>query len=136
MTSQDSGNVSLIGLPCPIGSCRATHLTEWGAAEHLRRVHDDAGRWGPDPLTDGGIIVSEHARDRWRRRSKQTRYCPRGAWESGVPVWQFPCDAHRVRYHQATRTVLLAKNGVIVTALDFDEMSNERQAAVRRALGD
>jgi len=124
------------GLPCPVDDCRADHLTEYGAAEHLRRAHDAVGRWGPDPLADGGIRVSNHALDRWRARSKQTKYSPRGAWESGVPVWQFSGDAHRVRYHSPTRTILPAKNGVIVTVLSFEEATTRQTRAVRRALNE
>lgn len=122
------------GLPCPVGSCRASHLTEYGAAEHLRRAHDSVGRWGPDPLADGGIRVSDHARDRWRSRSKQTRHGPHGAWESGVPVWNFPGDAHRVRYHPPTRTILLVKNGILVTVLALDRATDRQASAVRQAL--
>lgn len=121
-----------VRLPCPVGNCRANHLTQYGAAQHLRRAHGDVGRWGPEPAADGGVTVSAHARERWRSRSKQTKYGPRGAWESGVSVWQFPADAHRVRYHAPTRTVLLAKNDIIVTVLAFEEMSERRQGAVRR----
>lgn len=124
-----------VGLPCPVGECRCNHLTEYGAAQHLRRAHDDVGRWGPEPAADGGVTISAHARERWRARSRQTRYSPAGAWASGVPVWQFPADAHRVRYHEPTRTVLLPKNGVVVTVLSFETATEPQKRAVRQALG-
>jgi hypothetical protein len=50
-------------------------------------------------------------------------------------VWQFPADAHQVRYHEPTRTVLLAKNGVVVTVLSFETATEPQKRAVRQALG-
>jgi hypothetical protein len=40
-----------------------------------------------------------------------------------------------VRYHEPTRTVLLAKDGVVVTVLSFETATEPQKRAVRQALG-
>jgi hypothetical protein len=78
----------------------------------------------------------------WERADPTRALIERRSWNEWAvllpdgPVWNFPGDAHRVRYHPPTRTILLVKNGVVVTVLSFDQMGRRRRNAVRRAVNE
>lgn len=83
------------------------------------------------------LAVSDHVKnDRWPDRSKAPNIDPVDAWFDSIELleptdevfddrYYHSFDAHEVRYHHESRTVLLRKNLVIVTAV---ELSTARRA--------
>jgi len=85
---------------------------------------------------DEWIGLSDHAAYLWTDRSGVGGYGPRVAWfEATVVTEPHGLDADEVRYHRPSGTVLLARNGVLVTVLDIDTAKPALRKAVRR-LGD
>jgi len=83
------------------------------------------------------IRVSSHALERWLERSDATLTDPADAWVAGVPVPVHPTDlqAHEVRYHDDSGTLLLRKNRTIVTVLHVRSVSPDTRRAVLEVTG-
>ncbi|MBO4248414.1 hypothetical protein IL252_11370 [Halomicrobium sp. IBSBa] len=55
---------------------------------------------------------------------------PEDAWMDGVPLHVHDLEADEVRYHRHTGTVLLCRNGTLVTVVDEDNLRPTTRAAV------
>lgn len=65
------------------------------------------------------LRASRHVREeRWPQRSNNADMSPTEAWQNATPIYGHGLDAHEVRYHGPTETVLLRKNFTLVTVLD------------------
>lgn len=76
------------------------------------------------------IVVSAHAYERWHERTDAPGHGPRVAWFNGFGIDCRAIDADEARYHQPTDTVLIRKEGTLVTVLDVADSRAPVQDAV------
>ncbi|QLH78637.1 hypothetical protein HZS55_15665 [Halosimplex rubrum] len=76
--------------------------------------------------------VSGHARDRWRNRTHARLDDLKTAWYEATPVEYPPAKGETyARYHAPTDTVLLARNGELVTVIELTDRPADQQEFVR-----
>lgn len=83
-------------------------------------------------------IVSEHAHDRWDERTNPTSVAPETAWLHAQRVAADGpfLNVDELRYHRATRTLLLYDSPTITTVYSVDNLTDRAHAAVEHALED
>jgi hypothetical protein len=75
--------------------------------------------------------ATRHAERRWRQRATYAgEYQPSEAWHDGapIPITETSLEGDGARYHAPTETVLIRRDGAIVTVLDALEGKGRRAA--------
>ncbi|WP_435067684.1 hypothetical protein [Haloplanus sp. C73] len=87
-------------------------------------------------MTDDYVRLTDHAADRWAARSDDTGYGPVVAWREGRVIPEpHGLEADEVRFHRPSGTVLLNRDGYLVTVIDADSAKPKLRRALR-CLGD
>jgi len=76
------------------------------------------------------VDVTNHAAIRWHQHTSSPGVGPVVAWTQGEPCSPPTLEADEVRYHRPTDTLLLKKEGVLVTVIDVQTARPAIRSAV------